>query len=486
MEKCVGSYISECMNTSKLNTHFLSMSQSSDNGVSVRLPRHVVMLVNNPCVNDSRVIKSAEALVEFGWQVTVICRYAANLLVSEVINGVTYIRIQPSPTKLSDLRAWITNKRQKSFHSKVVAINLPAHNDKNSFLSAKHASNNTRALCPSGIRIRIVLALKTTKRLLAFPAKVVYWLNEDNEFKRMSLPILRKMKFDVVHCHDLSTLPTGVALAECYRCKLVYDSHELEMHRNAQYTKRVWRKRRKLESVGIRRADAVITVSDSIADYLASDYGIVRPYVVLNSPDFRTDQKFSRTVRQDLKLRVDTPLAIYVGSVTINRGLENIVNALSFYPGLHFATVGPIRAQTRKDLEDIACSIDVADRLFFLPPVKPNEVVPYLVDADVSVLAIQNVCLSYYYCMPNKLLESTFAGVPVAVANLHELRKFVDIHACGLVMDEACPLSIAQTIKEILTKRDSFQISPEARAKIIIDYGWITQSIKLKSIYDAL
>lgn len=444
----------------------------------------LVMLVNNPCVNDSRVIKSAEALAQSGWQVVVLCRYASDLPVSEVVNGVTYRRIQPSPTKLSDMRDWI-RKKQHARTSVVIAQKEMIHRDRSSVSQAVRVQSSTTPVAQGsawGYRARLFTRIK---KFLTFPIKVLYWLNEDSEFKKMSLPVLRKMTFDVVHCHDLSTLPTGVALAERYGCKLVYDSHELEMHRNAHYTKRVWLKRRKLETLGIRRADAVITVSDSIADHLAKDYGVARPHVILNSPDFLKDDAFSRTVRQDLQLSASVPLAIYVGSVTINRGLENIVRALSLYPDLHFATVGPIRAQTRLELEAIAQSSQVSDRLFFLPPVKPSEVVPYLVDADVSVLAIQNVCLSYYYCMPNKLLESTFAGVPVAVANLYELKKFVDTYACGLVMDETCPSSIAHTIKEIIAKRGSFQLTPERRADIARDYGWSAQSVKLQTIYRA-
>ena len=64
----------------------------------------------------------------------------------------------------------------------------------------------------------------------------------------------------------------------------------------------------------------------------------------------------------------------------------------------------------------------VADRLHFVDPLPSEDVVGFLEDADASVIPIQNVCLSYDFCFPNKLLESVFPGLPVAVANLVELR----------------------------------------------------------------
>jgi len=73
--------------------------------------------------------------------------------------------------------------------------------------------------------------------------------------------------------------------------------------------------------------------------------------------------------------------------------------------------------------------------------------------ADCSVIAIQNVCLSYYYCFPNKLFESVLAGLPVAVADLLELRRFVDQYGVGLVMDETDPKAIAGAISGFFTKR---------------------------------
>ena len=88
----------------------------------------------------------------------------------------------------------------------------------------------------------------------------------------------------IIHAHDLGTLSAGVALAKKHGSKLIYDSHELEMHRHIPFTKRQVKRRRAQEASGIAFADSVFTVSQSIAAHLTNDYGIRPPTVIFNSP----------------------------------------------------------------------------------------------------------------------------------------------------------------------------------------------------------
>lgn len=456
---------------------------------------HVVMLLNNPCINDSRVIKSAQALVLGGWRVTVVCRHQGSLPVIEENGGVTYHRLGPLP---HDVRSMFIRLKDMVFPKSIYQTT--------DFSSEMHSVNQSRSMrdkfhsvCPVCIRslisrvwIRISQLskkvklsspnLRKFKRLLTLPVRMLYWMNETDEFKNIAFRHALSLKPDVVHCHDLATLPAGVAIAQASRCKLVYDSHELEMHRNAKYPRFVEHKRRKLEKFGISKTDAVITVSESIADHLKQDYKIPRPYVVMNAPDF-DGYTSVRNLREDIGLPSDAPLAVYVGSVTINRGIDYVVRSLQHNSNLHFATVGPRRPATQVEIHELAIKLGVADRVHFVDPVPPNDVVSYIRTADISVLPIQNVCLSYYYCMPNKLLESVFAGIPVAVADLVEMRRFVEAYQCGLVMDQTDPESIASAISKVIASRNSYVLPVEKRLELTEKYSWTTQANHLREIY---
>jgi glycosyltransferase involved in cell wall biosynthesis len=520
---------------------------------------HVAMLVNNPCTNDSRVRKEAEALATNGYQVTVVCRYAPGLPISETEEGVVYHRVEPIPFNWATLRGRICSRlgcerahvllaglsrifevvsgrsrlndssaptlagivttsghdsRAPAKHqivsgaTAIIAslLKLPVKNRAGATvqrLFGKVRRNIRRMLVERrkgllrqpyrGIRrlfaIVVIPLRRRALRFLKLRGKTVlrwlYWLSESDEFGSAARHYVQDIRPDLIHAHDLATLPMAGRLAQTLRVKLIYDSHELEMHRNASYPRAVMWRRRRLERKYITRADAVITVSESIADHLRKDYAIPRPEVIMNSPAF-AGVDTDRDLRGDLGLDKDVPLAIYVGSVTINRGIEQMLEALRHDCELRFATVGPRRSATEEDLLVRAARLGVEDRFHFVDPVPPSQVVPYIRTASVSVLPIQNVCLSYYYCMPNKLLESTFAGVPVAVANLLEMRRFIERYRCGLVMDETSPCDIARVIREVIDNRKAFILAPDVRAQISEEYGWPAQAARLAALYQSM
>jgi len=49
---------------------------------------------------------------------------------------------------------------------------------------------------------------------------------------------------------------------------------------------------------------------------------------------------------------------------------------------------------------------------------RPGRVEDYTVDADVGIALIENVCLGYYLCLPNKLFEYVACGVPAVCQRL--------------------------------------------------------------------
>jgi len=277
-------------------------------------------------------------------------------------------------------------------------------------------------------------------------------------------------------------------LANKHGSKLIYDSHELEMHRNISFTTCQAKRRKAEEARGIAVADSVLTVSTSIAEHLASDYGIDTPTVIFNAP--KKPPSFSRSInknfREDASFNVADPCGVYVGGVTVDRGLENILQAMLIWPELKFATVGPKNLTFTKQFLGMARELGISDRIHCLGPVSTDELLKYISSADFSVLPIQNVCLSYYYSMPNKLFESVLAGLPVAVSNLKDMTEFVDHWQCGLAFDETDPLDIATTLKTLFVQRDRHRLSGDRLERFAQLCSWEAQEEKLERVYRKL
>ena len=406
----------------------------------------IAMLVNNPCRHDTRVMREAEALVDAGHSVTIYA-HGDDGPNSETRNGVEYRRMR---------------FHQQQFDTAEVkdAGNLPTP-DK---------SNPIRRLL-GGIRSLTTAVITRTVFHVAHHA-VKYPSS------------LTDRKLDAVHAHDLDTLLAGYLIARKHGAKLIYDAHELETGRNGKFSRweRWWQAQ--IERYLIRKADRVVTVCDSIAECLQSLYGIDIPTVVLNTPQSTQQHPSDRHIREAIGLGDRMPLAIYIGSVTINRGLENTVYALAHAKDMHLAMIGPRSPETEKVLIEIARDLDLIDRLHLVDPVPPDEVISFVRSADVSLVLIQNVCKSYELCLPNKLFESLFAGIPVAVAKLVELETIVNKTSAGLIVDETDPVAIANGAMEIIINREKYTLSAPMMAELQKDYGWETQRKKLVALYD--
>ncbi|MBF4328677.1 glycosyltransferase, partial [Vibrio anguillarum] len=74
--------------------------------------------------------------------------------------------------------------------------------------------------------------------------------------------------------------------------------------------------------------------------------------------------------------------------------------------------------------------------IFFHPAVTPDVLLNYTSSADYGVSFIEDSCLSYRYCLPNKMFEYLMAGLPVLTSNLFEMKRLVEIEGVGIVAEE--------------------------------------------------
>ena len=435
------------------------------------------MIVGNPCVYDTRVIKEAEALVRGGYNVTVLCQEAPGVADVETRNGVEYVRVPmsvsiPSITQFGR-RLYHKVRISPMKHLRAICVSIfgsPAsdgnphssspwtvrdHAMEVSLLvmhwgpSLVHATAKLMrwllvpilvVLVPIRRLVRPILVVLVPIRRLVRPILVAY-LRYHAMNKAVAEQVSR-FRPDVIHAHDLLPLPAAVRCAGRIGASVVYDSHELECHRNG-LTYFARRMAQFMERRNIGRAALVVTVCDSIADYLANAYGIPRPVVVMNAPVATAPQVNGETIRSTLGLPDTTALGIYVGRMTFNRGLEQVVEALAYCADIHVALLGPRHAPTEQAVVRSADKLGVRSRLHILESVPPESVVSFISSADFGVIPTQDACLSYRFSMPNKLFEMTFARLPVCISDLPEQRAFVERAGNGVLMDEKDPKDIA-------------------------------------------
>lgn len=282
-----------------------------------------------------------------------------------------------------------------------------------------------------------------------------------------------------INCHSLPVLPLGVVLAWRTGAKLVYDAHELETETDGLRGLRQAMSKL-VERMCVRRAHAMIVVSDSIAAWYAKTYRITKPAVVLNTPEHAAPP-VSDSLRTMLGIPSDRRIYLYQGMLIPARGIEAVCDAFELLPAprpvLVFMGDGPlvelVRARAAKNPD-----------IRHVPAVPPTDILRHTASADVGLCLFEHTCLSYYFCMPNKLFEYIRAGIPVICSDLPELRRVVNGEHIGLIAPDARPESIAAAVTAMEQRHP--QSFAGALAQAADKYSWTRQTTVLAALYQEL
>jgi glycogen(starch) synthase len=222
-------------------------------------------------------------------------------------------------------------------------------------------------------------------------------------------------RVDVVHANDLDTLPAAYLLARESGSRLVYDAHELYSEFDPNPPRLARAVLDKLERTLARRADAVVTVSDPIAEELRGRFG-VEPLVVLNAPEL--DDAEPTEIPEPPPLR-----AIYQGAFGTGRPLEDLLAAIRLAPNVHLTL--RVSRSTRDALER-ELPDDLRERIAVEEPVPPQDVVDALRAHHVGIVFDRPLTRNAELSSPNKLFEYLMAGLAVVAPRLRGFESVLD------------------------------------------------------------
>ena len=287
---------------------------------------------------------------------------------------------------------------------------------------------------------------------------------------------------DVVHANDIATLIPGWFAARLSRAKLVYDTHEYAV--GVPYRKAVWAwLAATIERLLIGRCDAVITVSDGIAERLQQRYGLDRlPTVVRNVPDLRPPGE-APDLREQMGIG-DAPLVLHQGAVAEGRGGGNLVRAVARLDSAHLLFLGADGAFA-EGLRELGGGEGLDGRLHFHPPVRLAELLSYTAQADVGVSLLEDTCENHRLALPNKLFEYLAADLPVVVSDLPEMRRLVTERGVGWVTDSGDPADIARVLSEAIGRREDAALHERVR-EAAAELNWPHERARLTGLYERL
>jgi glycosyltransferase involved in cell wall biosynthesis len=297
---------------------------------------------------------------------------------------------------------------------------------------------------------------------------------------------LKSIRADIIHAHDLDTLLPAWRYARSMGIPLVYDSHELYLEstglRGRRINRAVWAA---AERMLIHRADSVITVCNSIADYLQVYYKLDRkPEVIRN---FAAHLNMDAVTKADIPVRVQelrsrTPfLAIYQGVLREGRGLELITDIIQDTPnwGLVLCGSGPMADKLSLKID----GLNSGSRIVMTGQLSHSNLSAVTGIADAGFCYIEPISLSYRFALPNKLSEYIQAGIPVIGSDLPEIRQLIDEHEAGYV---CCSKDqIVQALNDLEIPENSAKIRRNLKRAAPL-LSWQSEGKKLAALYEKL
>jgi glycosyltransferase involved in cell wall biosynthesis len=365
----------------------------------------IVMAVANSGSEDPRVAKSANIISKKGFDVHVVCISKNTSSFYEKIDGVSY-------HKMSKLGIFGKNNNISFFFSplKIFFFLKP-------FLLVGKIFFN----------LVIKIYLKITNKNFV---KVLFQSYFNIFFKK-----LLELNGDIYYAHELWTLESCYIVSKkILKKKLIYDSHELELHRNNLWSAKANRDRIGYEKKYIEHVDHVLAVSEGCAKIIENHYNLKHKVtIVRNTPLLSDLKKSNNSLRKKINIKKNEKLLVYTGLSSYSRGLDFLINSMKYLQTYHLATVGSWDIDYKKKIQILINKNKLSDRIHMLPPVPRNELINFISSADYSVIPIIDTCLSYKYCLPNKLFEAAFAGLPIISSDLPDMKKVIIKNNLGCV-----------------------------------------------------
>jgi len=281
-------------------------------------------------------------------------------------------------------------------------------------------------------------------------------------------------KFDVVHCHDLDTLKTGVWLKKKLGVKLVYDAHEIFGYMIERYLPcLISDYALKMEKKLLKKVDHIITVNQPLKTYYDSITD--KPVEIVMNCKKLIGKKYVAP-----KNKVFT--VCYFGVFNSTRMFPNIVHVLGKIKDINFLVAG--KRETLFKAVQTRCN--QYNNINFLGSLSLDEVIDYTQKSDAVLCMIRPNDKNAKIAHANKQFEAMICGRPLIASKDTYIGQMTQDLNCGIVKD----FSEEGVIEAVTKLRDNpglcEKYGKDGLKAAINEYNWEKQEEKLLKIYDKI
>lgn len=287
-----------------------------------------------------------------------------------------------------------------------------------------------------------------------------------------------KEKADIYHFHDPELMPVGIML-KLFGKKVVYDVHE-DVPRQILRKKWLPKPVRKpisiiakiLESITARIADAIVTVTPTIAGRF-SDHQVIETRNYVSLAEFSDIN--STSTEQKSKVT-------YIGGITEDRGIKQMIAGVQ-HTEQQITVAGKFQ---EAGLEDSCKAMQGWPQVDFLGWQERKDIARLLDETLIGLVLLQPTG-DYEDAYPVKLFEYMAAGCAVIASDFPLWRGIVEEAQCGICVDPTDEKAIAEAITQLTNDREqTIKMGQNGRKAVLEKYNWESESDKLVTLYNKI
>jgi glycosyltransferase involved in cell wall biosynthesis len=271
----------------------------------------------------------------------------------------------------------------------------------------------------------------------------------------------RRLQVTLLHSHEFTMAVNGAVAA-----RSVGIPNVITMHGGRYYADKL--RRRMLLRGAIAGSQALVAVSDALADDLSRDLHVARPRIITIPNGVRLQTLPAAGLRAELGIAANTAIVLAVGNLYPVKGHATLLAALATLPpNAHVVIAG--RGAEAEPLLARAALMGLGDRLHLLG--HRDDVTAVLRAADVFVQP------SLAEGLPLAVLEAMFAGAPIVASDVGDIAQAIGPDA-GLIVPAGDALALSVAITRLLEQPFLARaLGASAHARAERQYG-ITRAVE--------
>lgn len=234
-----------------------------------------------------------------------------------------------------------------------------------------------------------------------------------------------------------------------------------------------------LEKRNLLSADAVITISAAMKDYLISRGGdAAKIYVMHNAANI---EAAAPNISSMSKKSGSNITVGHLGSFAIWQKIDILIRAFAIakksHPKLSLLLIG--EGPLRKDLELLTLKLNLSDSVIFIGKKTQREVSDILANnVDIAVCSSDT-----WYGSPTKIFEYAAAGKPVIAFCTPAILEIIEDGKTGLLVSSRTPDELSAAIIRLIENPElRFRLAENWQRKVLNEHTWDIVALKTLDI----